>query len=159
MLTVSACFWLISAVLALPTALYALNHFDASSSALFDQISKDLRSADDIDRARALADAAPMAVTVAALVVVVIQLVLVALMITKRSRAARGLLLIFGVAGVLVLIVLHNIVFATPKAPHGIYEAGLFAEIVFAVLAIVTMFGRRIGRWFRGEPEPSDDDD
>lgn len=158
-LYVSGWLWLISALLSLPTAVYAVKHFEQSSAALFDQIGKNLQSGADIDKAHTLADVAPKVVTVAVLVVVVIQLVLVALMITKRSRAARGLLLIFAIAGVLALVVWHNLIFATPKAPHGTYEAGLFAQIALVIVATLLMFGKRIGRWFRGEPEPVPDDD
>lgn len=160
-LYVSGWLWLISALLSLPTAVYAAKHFDQSSAALFDQIGKNLQSGADIDKAHTLADVSPKVVTVAVLVVVVIQLVLVALMITKRSRAARGLLLIFAIAGVLALVVWHNLIFASPKAPNGIFEAILFAQIAFAVIATLLMFGKRIGRWFRGEPDPvpGDEDD
>lgn len=147
-LYISAWLWLVSAVLALPTAIYAATRFDRLSANLFEQMTP---KPEQLEQARSLADKAPIVATAAVLVVVVLQLFFVALMIAKRSRGARATLMLLGVLGTLLLLTWHTILFAE----HAwIFEAGLLVQIVLTLAAIFTMFGKVQNDWFDGGTEP-----
>jgi cation transport ATPase len=147
-LYISSLLWLVSAVLALPTAIFAATRFDKLSTNLFAQMNP---KPEQVEQARSLADKAPIVVTAAVLVVVVLQLVFVGLMITKRSRGSRAALMLLGVLGTLLLLTWRTILFAESA---WVFEATLVVQIVLTLAAIFTMFGKTQNEWFDGGTEP-----
>lgn len=140
-LTISAYLWIVSAVLALPTAWYATGHFDEASAALFDEVSTDLDPG-DIDAAHRLADGLPTWVTIAAVVIVALQAVFAATMIAKRSNGARIVLALLGVVGLFSIAAWHYVFFGLPDGSDRTYELGLFLQALFLLAGFATMWGR-----------------
>ncbi|MFH5211351.1 hypothetical protein ACHIPZ_24550 [Antrihabitans sp. NCIMB 15449] len=155
-LLIAGCLWLLSALLALPTVVYAQGRFDENSAVLLERLTKDRdNTVAELDSARGIADALPPAILGAVLVAVVVQLGFVALMIMKRSRGARAALVVFGIMTLGLLVLWHDIVFTEPAPIHQIVFA---LQAVSLLAAMLAMFGDAPTAWLRGEfgvPESS----
>ncbi|MBJ8346461.1 hypothetical protein [Antrihabitans sp. YC2-6] len=147
LLLVSAVLWLLSGLLAIPTAIYAAGRFEENSVALFEDMAKDI-DPQDLENARAITDALPKGVTAVVLMLVVFQLGLVAVLIVRHSRAARGLLAGLAVVEILVLAAWYYVTFTDNDAAH---EAILALQAVLLVAGAASMFGDRQTRWLTAD--------
>lgn len=142
-LYVSAVFWLLSSLCALPTAWYAWHHRSESGNALYGKLSSSVTDAANLSTLRDLTNSTPKTLTIVALVLAVTQLLCVAQVIRTGTRAAKWSLMFTAIVSIVVLICWYVVTYGLPHAEFGLYQVAFMLQALFLLAGVATLFVRQ----------------